>query len=69
MSVIKKICRKILCHLKCPCCGRWGWYRKRRTNGQYVDESRNWVVLCDECFGSLIDYFKERFAEYYNSCL
>ncbi len=39
--------------------------RKRRQHTAYVDDDRNWVIICDECNVENEKYWKEQWAEYY----
>lgn len=39
---------------------------RRRQNTQYVDDERNWVVLCDACFEKCKKYWCEMLDDYYS---
>jgi hypothetical protein len=39
---------------------------RRRLNTDYVDEEKNWSVLCDPCLDDVESYWEERLADYYN---
>lgn len=42
---------------------------KRRQNTAYVEDEKNWVVMCDSCFEENEAYWQERWEEYYTGCM
>lgn len=56
-------------------CGGWSGpcesinASKVRMNTAYVDEDRNWVVLCPECCEECSEYWADMWADYYRGCL
>lgn len=57
-----------LCCKKCGYCENFHVFlRHRRLNTRYVNEEQNWITCCDEQFNELVDYYKERWDEYYSS--
>lgn len=40
-----------------------------RQNTQYVDEERNFTVLCPECRALNEAYWRDMWADYYGNCL
>lgn len=58
---------KDLCHGADYPCFNLG--KRRRQNTQYVDDSCNWVFLCDECFEVIQGYWADMWAEYYSGCM
>ena len=56
-----------ICHSSSPPCFNRG--RNRRQNTAYADNKLNWVFLCDECAAENDEYWKERWDEYYSSCM
>ena len=70
LKVHQFLARKIkigICHGVCGPCFRRG--RLRRQNTRYVDESRNWVFLCDKCAYINNEYWLERWQEYYSEVM
>jgi len=60
MSILPKRCK----------CGRWSWsIRRRRLNTAYVDEERNYMYSCRECYEEAYEYYAERWADYYANCM
>ena len=56
--------------LECQRCGKHGDdVQRRRQNTKYVDDERNYAVLCPACQDEEDDYWAERWAEYYAGCL
>lgn len=50
----------------CDYCGCKGAAR-RRQNTAYVNDERNWAILCPLCQDANDDYWRERWDEYYAS--
>ena len=48
-------------------CEREG--KRRRQNTRYVDDERNWVVMCDECFDENERYWRDMWSDYYAGCM
>jgi len=55
---------------QCPCCLDMRYtVEKRRLNTQYGDDESNWLKSCIECYAERVEYYAERWAEYYSGCL
>lgn len=54
----------------CSCCGRWRRdIKRRRQNTEYADEESNYITVCMECYEQIVDYWNERWEEYWASRL
>jgi hypothetical protein len=42
---------------------------KRRQNTAYVDDDRNFAVLCDECQKEANEYWRDQWNDYYQGCM
>jgi hypothetical protein len=42
---------------------------KRRQNTAYVDDDRNFAVLCDECQKKTNEYWRDQWNDYYQGCM
>ncbi len=42
---------------------------RRPQNTRYVDEERNWVILCDECMKANRAHWDEMWSDYYAGCM
>lgn len=38
--------------------------KRRRRNTAYVDDEKNFVIMCDSCFELEQEYWKEMWAQY-----
>ncbi len=56
-----------ICHGVHGPCSRKG--KRRRQNTNYTDDSRNWIVACDECFEEIEEHWAEMWREYYGGVL
>ena len=54
--------------MKCQNCHKWG-ARKRRQNTAYVDDEKNYAVLCDNCQQEANEYWNDQWNEYYSECM
>lgn len=54
-----------LCHGHVGPCFKIG--KRRRQNTQYVDDSKNWVFLCDDCMRQNDEHWDEMWDDYYSS--
>jgi len=43
--------------------------KKRKLNTAYVDEEQNWIVSCKTVYEEAIEYYKERWDDYYSGLL
>jgi hypothetical protein len=53
---------------QCPCCGEISNTVRagRKTMTAYVDDAKNVVPeMCDMCYVEYVDYWAERWADYY----
>lgn len=51
-------------------CGRFFVYpKRRRLNTAYVDEELNYMTSCLDCYREIVEYYKERWADYYHGLL
>ena len=41
----------------------------RRLCTLFVDEKRNWIASCEQCFEMADDHYAELIAEYYRNCM
>ena len=48
----------------CPCCGERKVALRRRRNTKYVDDSKNYLYSCLECFQDDSDYWSGKWEEY-----
>ena len=54
----------------CPMCGRcFQKIERRRLCTAYVDDERNYVKTCEDCFVETNDYYHGLWMEYYNGCM
>ena len=54
----------------CPVCKREQKdVEKRRMNTRYVDKESNFLISCLECYDHSEEYWKERWDDYYSSCM
>jgi len=54
----------------CSHCKRLFHYpKRRRLNTAYAIEEHNWVVCCKPVYKDMVEYYKERWQEYYSGCL
>ena len=51
--------------MKCQACDSEGAVR-RRQGSAYVDDEKNFAVLCDNCQKESHEYWMDQFNEYYN---
>ncbi len=49
----------------CLYCRREGKVARRRKNTAYVDEKRNWMESCRECFQEAVEYYADLWQQYY----
>jgi hypothetical protein len=56
-----------ICHGITGPCLRKG--KRRRQNTAYVEDERNWVVACDDCFEEIEEYWNKMWREYYGVIL
>lgn len=55
---------------KCQCClGMKYTIERRRMNTQYNDDESNFIESCIECYAESVEYYAERWAEYYSGCM
>ena len=59
----------------CPICGQpdhssgTAVVANRRLNTSYVDDEKNWLISCKECFDRMFYQYEEMWADYYANCL
>lgn len=54
---------------RCPMCERFSVDVVGRTlNTAYTDNERNYQTSCVQCWQTTIEYFEERWEEYYSNC-
>ena len=42
---------------------------QQRQNTAFVNDERNFVILCPDCMKKNIAYWNEQWAEYYEGCM
>jgi len=73
-NFVTKIHRFLVRHTPLPICQGadspcFKYGKKRRQNTRYVDDSRNWVVLCDKCAAINAEYWADMWADYYSEVM
>ncbi len=54
----------------CPCCKKEvDDLAKRKLNTAYVEEDRNWLTSCGDCFEETVSHYSNLWAEHYNSIM
>ena len=64
---IKKIFLFIFGYCKCGCF--FVYPRRRRLNTAYVNDEQNYIISCLSCYRETIEYYKERWHDYYSSLM
>jgi len=55
---------------KCPMCKRRSkTVERRRQHTAYVEEERNFVICCEECFIEVQKYWQDMWEDYYSNCM
>jgi len=54
--------------MKCQHCGK-SPAKCRRQGSAYVDDEKNFAILCDECQEEAHEYWRERWQEYYDTVM
>lgn len=53
----------------CPLCKRRRLVRRRRLNTAFVDNRRNFLASCRECFEHAWAYWADQWSDYYADCM
>ena len=55
---------------KCQHCGEWHeCVKDRRMNTAYVDDHLNFMYSCSWCYRKAVEYWQERWHEYWSSVI
>lgn len=54
---------------KCPGCNRRRLVKRRRLNTAFVDDKKNFLLSCWECFQNEWDYYADQWSDYYADCM
>ena len=55
---------------RCPCCGRVSFtIKNRRMSCRYVEEERNWLYSCNDCYEEEQSHWREMWDDYYSCVL
>ena len=53
----------------CPCCHAFSRVDRRRLNTAYVDDERNYLESCRDCFEAEVEHYADLWADYYSDCM